>query len=195
MEGGFRVLSGEVVRRASERVEERFVFVFVFVVILFFGSFKLAESRAASFSNAYSHRLKGTSWQKSRVSTSFRPSICKKWTMRTSRHAKSFPQRYDLKDSGAEITLDKAGKSLTVAAPAEFVAKQVIDVIGSKLIKRGIDLTAVKWGDTQPATGQSVRVSASIVDGIDKDTAGRINKDIKALKLKCKVQIEGDRLA
>ena len=97
---------------------------------------------------------------------------------------KELSQRYDLKDSGAEVTLDKAGKSLTVSAPAEFVAKQVIDVIGSKLIKRGIDLTSVKWGEAQPATGQSVRVSASIVDGIDKDTAGRIHKDIKAHKLK-----------
>ena len=54
-------------------------------------------------------------------------------------------QRYDLKDSGAEITLDKAGKSMTVAAPADFVAKQVIDVIGSKLVRRGIDL-AVQGG-------------------------------------------------
>ena len=59
-------------------------------------------------------------------------------------------QRYDLKDSGAEITLDKGGRKLTVAAPAEFVAKQVIDVIGSKLIKRGVDLSAVKWGDIVP---------------------------------------------
>ena len=30
---------------------------------------------------------------------------------------KELAQRYDLKDSGAEITLDKAGKSMTVAAP------------------------------------------------------------------------------
>ena len=36
---------------------------------------------------------------------------------------KELSQRYDLKDSGAEVTLDKAGKSLTVSAPAEFVAK------------------------------------------------------------------------
>ena len=58
---------------------------------------------------------------------------------------KELAQRYDLKDSGAEITLDKAGKSMTVAAPADFVAKQVIDVIGSKLVRRGIDLAAVQW--------------------------------------------------
>ena len=81
-----------------------------------------------------------------------------------------------------------------MSAPSDFVARQVIDVIGSKLVKRGIDLAAVKWGDPQPAAGQSVRQSASIVDGIDKDTAGRINKDIKATKLKVKVQIEGDKL-
>lgn len=107
---------------------------------------------------------------------------------------KEISQRYDLKDSGAEITLDKAGQTIAVAAPADFVAKQVIDVIGSKLIRRGIDLSAVKWGDPQAATGQSVRRVASIVNGIDKETAGKINKDIKAMKLKCKVQIEGDHL-
>ena len=95
---------------------------------------------------------------------------------------KELAQRYDLKDSGAEIALDKAKQALTVSAPSDFVARQVIDVIGSKLVKRGIDLAAVKWGDPQPAAGQSVRQSASIVDGIDKDTAGRINKDIKATK-------------
>lgn len=107
---------------------------------------------------------------------------------------KELAQRYDLKDSGAEISLDKAKQTITVAAPADFVAKQVIDVIGSKLIKRGIDLSAVKWGDAVAATGQSVRRVATIVNGIDKETAGKINKDIKALKLKCKVQIEGDQL-
>ena len=86
-------------------------------------------------------------------------------------------QRYDLKDSGAEITLDKGGRKLTVAAPAEFVAKQVIDVIGSKLIKRGVDLSAVKWGDIVPAAGQSVRRTAEIIEGIDKETASKISGD------------------
>ena len=70
---------------------------------------------------------------------------------------KELSQRYDLKGSGAELSLDKQKKTITVAAPADFVARQVIDIMGSKLIKRGIDLTAVKWGDPQAATGQSVR--------------------------------------
>ena len=107
---------------------------------------------------------------------------------------KELTQRYDLKGSGAELSLDKQKKTITVAAPADFVARQVIDIMGSKLIKRGIDLAAVKWGDPQAATGQSVRQTATIVEGIDKEMAGKINKDIKAQKLKVKVTIEGDKL-
>lgn len=107
---------------------------------------------------------------------------------------KEIAQRYDLKDSGASIAFDKAGKILTVSAPADFVARQVIDVLSSKLIKRGIDLGSVKWGDPQAATGQSVRMVGSLVEGIDKECAGTINKDIKAQKFKAKVQIEGDKL-
>lgn len=107
---------------------------------------------------------------------------------------KELTQRYDLKGSGAELSLDKQKKTITVAAPADFVTRQVIDIMGSKLIKRGIDLAAVKWGNPQAATGQSVRQTATIVEGIDKETAGKINKDIKAQKLKVKVTIEGDKL-
>lgn len=107
---------------------------------------------------------------------------------------KEIAQRYDLKDSGAQIALDKANKILTVNAPSDFVAKQVIDIISSKLVKRGIDLGAVSWGKVEAASGGTVRQSATIVDGIDKETAGKINKDIKATKLKVKVTIEGDKL-
>ena len=107
---------------------------------------------------------------------------------------KELAQRYDLKDSGAQIALDKAAGTFTVTAPADFVARQVIDVLGSKLIRRGIDLAAVKWGEPEAAAGQSVRVRGSIVEGIDKECAGRISKDIRGTKLKVKVQIEGDKL-
>lgn len=107
---------------------------------------------------------------------------------------KELVQRYDLKDSGATIELDKQGKALTVSAPSDFVANQVIDVISSKLVKRGIDLKAVKWGNPIASAGQSVKVIAHIVEGIDRDTASAINKDIKAQKYKVKVQIEGDKL-
>lgn len=108
--------------------------------------------------------------------------------------ARELSQRYDLKDTGATIELSKPEKTITVTAPADFVARQVIDMVGSKLIKRKIDLQAVKWGDPQAASGGSVRVVGRIIEGIDQDTAKRINKDIKGTKLKVKVTIEADKL-
>lgn len=103
-------------------------------------------------------------------------------------------QRYDLKDSGATIELSKAEKLFTLHAPADFVARQVIDILNSKLIKRGVDIKTVKWGDPIAATGGTVRLLGSIVEGIDQDTAKKINKAIKDQKLKVKVTIEGDKL-
>lgn len=107
---------------------------------------------------------------------------------------KELTQRYDLKDSKATIDLDKAQKQFTLSAPSEFVANQVIDVLNTKLVHRKIDLKSIKWSEPQSASGMTVRLTGSIIEGIDKDTAGKINKDIKALKLKVKVQIEGDQL-
>lgn len=107
---------------------------------------------------------------------------------------KELAQRYDLKGSGAEIALDKGKKTMTVKAPSDFVANQVVDIISSKLVRRGIELSAVRWGKPQPAAGQSVVQAAEIIEGIDRDTSSAINKDIKAKKLKVKVQIEGDHL-
>ena len=103
-------------------------------------------------------------------------------------------QRYDLKDSGATIDFSKQDKAFTVNAPADFVAKQVRDVLETKLIKRGIELSALKWGNPQGAAGGSVRQVGTLIDGIEKDVASKISKDIKAQKLKCKVQIEDGKL-
>ena len=74
-------------------------------------------------------------------------------------------QRYDLKDSGATIELSKGDKLFTINAPADFVSKQIVDVLSSKLIKRGIDLKAVSWDAPQAASGGTVRVLGHIVEG------------------------------
>jgi len=103
-------------------------------------------------------------------------------------------QRYDLKDSGSSISLDKSEGAVTVTAPSDFVAGQVRDVLESKLVKRGVDLKAMQWGKTEMASGGTVRVAAKIVNGIDQEISRKINKDIKDQKFKAKVQIEGDKL-
>lgn len=108
--------------------------------------------------------------------------------------SREISQRYDLKDSGSTIDLSKAERTITIVAPSDFVARQITDVLNSKLIKRGIDIKAVCWDAPQAASGGSVRVIGRIIDGIDQETAKKINRDVKALKLKCKITIESDKL-
>ena len=112
--------------------------------------------------------------------------------------ARELTQRYDLKQSGASIDFDRGAKTITILAPADFVVKQVQDGLGSRFVKRGIDLKAVVWGKPQAASGSNVRVVGSIVMGIDKDTARKIAKDVRDLvrdaKLRAKVQVEDDKL-
>lgn len=108
---------------------------------------------------------------------------------------KEMVQRYDLKDSKASLEFNKSVPSFTLAAPSEFVANQVKDVLNTKLVHRKVDLKSIKWGSPEAASGMTVRIVGSIVQGIDKEVAGKINKDIRDLKLKnVKVQIEGDKL-
>ena len=101
--------------------------------------------------------------------------------------ARELTQRYDLKQSNATIEFSRKDETFTVTAPSEFVAGQVVDVLNG-------ELGALRWGELEPATGASVRRRARLVQGIDKDTAKRISKDIRDLKLKCKATVEGDKL-
>lgn len=108
--------------------------------------------------------------------------------------SRELTQRYDLKGSGASITLSKQERTITVSAPAEFVSSQVIDVFNGRLVKRKIDLKAIRWDAPQAASGGSVRVVGHVIDGIESDLAKRISKDIRDQKLKAKVTIEDAKL-
>ena len=108
--------------------------------------------------------------------------------------ARELTQRYDLKGTGATLELSKKDGSLKIEAPSEFVASQVRDVLATKLTRRGIDLAAVRWADPQAASGMTVRQVGTIVQGIDADTAKKIAKDIRDLKVKAKATVEGDKL-
>lgn len=102
--------------------------------------------------------------------------------------------RYDLKDSGSDINFDKQNNTLELVAPSDFVCGQVKDIVLSKCVKRGIDLAALEWGNIESAAGATVRQSAKVVCGIDKENAGKINKSIKSKKFKVKTQIEGEKI-
>jgi len=108
--------------------------------------------------------------------------------------SKELTQRYDLKDSGSSISLDRQAATIALSAPSDFILGQVRDVLTSKLVRRSIDLKAVSWAKIEAASGGSSRQTGTVVNGIDPEIARKINKDVRDEKLKVKVQIEGDKV-
>lgn len=99
-------------------------------------------------------------------------------------------QRYDLKDTKTEIKHDK--KALTITTASEFTLKSVMDVLESKMVKRGLSLKILKPGKVEPASGGMVRQSIELQQGISQDLAREIAKLVRDTYPKVRTQIQGD---
>lgn len=100
--------------------------------------------------------------------------------------------RFDFKGSKSEIKQD--GTNINLVSDDEFKMRNVVDIIESKMIKRGIEIKSLKYGKIEQAAGDTVRQQVTIQQGIDKDLAKEIVKDIKNSKIKVQASINGDKL-
>jgi len=107
---------------------------------------------------------------------------------------KEIVTRYDFKGTAASLEFDRKGKELTLCADNEPQLQAVHKVLGERMIKRGIDLKCLDQQKLEHATHQTVRQKYKLKEGIDKDTAKKIQKAIKDLKLKVQASIQGEAL-
>lgn len=105
---------------------------------------------------------------------------------------KEIGTRYDFKGTAASVELDRKGKELTMTADAEPQLAAVRKVIVEKLIKRGVDPKCMDDQKVEHATHNTLRQKVKLRDGIDKDTAKALVKQIKELKLKVQASIQGE---
>jgi len=103
---------------------------------------------------------------------------------------KEIHQRFDLKDSKSDITMDKDG--ITLASADEYKLKAVTDVLQAKLVKRGVPLKGLSYGTIEPAAGSTVRQKVTMQQGIPIEKAREIVKTIKDSKKKVQASIQGD---
>lgn len=96
--------------------------------------------------------------------------------------------RYDLKGSKNEITLDKM--VITLQSPDDMKLKAVLDILESKLHRRGIDLKALTIGEPEAAAGGRLRQGITLQDGIPQDKAKEIVRLIKDSKLRVQASIQ-----
>jgi cyclic-di-GMP-binding protein len=98
-------------------------------------------------------------------------------------------QRFDFKGSKSQVELDSKKAELTIDADDTNKLNAVIDILQSKLIKRKVSIKALEYGKVEPASGDSVRQTITIQQGIPQDKGKEIMKFIKSLGIK-KVQAQ-----
>jgi uncharacterized protein YajQ (UPF0234 family) len=103
---------------------------------------------------------------------------------------KEVRQRFDFKGSSANVALDKT--DLVLNAEDETKLRNMNDILQQKLVRRGVPLKALSYGNIEPAAGGTVRQRAQIQQGIPTDKAKEIVKFIKDSKAKVQASIQGD---
>jgi len=107
---------------------------------------------------------------------------------------KELQQRFDFKGSKSRVTLEEEDKALVIVSDDDAKLKGVIDILQSKLVKRGVSLKALDYGKIERALAGTVRQRVAITQGIASDKAKDITKAIRDGKFKVQAQIQGDQL-
>ncbi|MDR0991161.1 MAG: YajQ family cyclic di-GMP-binding protein [Propionibacteriaceae bacterium] len=106
--------------------------------------------------------------------------------------AKEVRQRFDFK--GTETTVAWAGETIAIDSSTEEKVKAALDVLQTKLVRRGIDLRAVKPSEAK-VSGKRWHIVCSLQQGISSDDARKVAKLIRDQGPKSvKTQIQGDEL-
>lgn len=104
--------------------------------------------------------------------------------------AKEVSQRFDLKKADAEIEMED--QAVVVEASDEYTLGQTVDVLQTKLVRRGVDLKSLRYGKVEAASGGRARQKIDIQTGIPQETSKKIVAEIKKMKIKVQGAIQGD---
>lgn len=102
--------------------------------------------------------------------------------------------RYDFRGSKTEITLHKPEKRIHVLTEDEMKMKAVQDELVGGMVRRKVDPKALDYGEIEPTSKGMIKRDIRIREGIDMDTARKIVKMIKGLKLKVQAQIQDQQV-
>ena len=104
-------------------------------------------------------------------------------------------QRFDFKGSKSQVEIDMKTAEIKILADDVHKLKSVIDIIQGKLVKRKISIKALDYGNVEAASGDTVRQSIKIQQGMPQEKGKDIVKHIKTLGLKkMQAQIMDDQV-
>ena len=106
---------------------------------------------------------------------------------------KEITQRFDFKGTKSVVEVEN-GNSIKIVTEDDTRMRNIVDILQSKFIKRGVSIKNLEYGKIESAAGGMVRQSIRIKQGIEADVAKKITKDIKESKLKVQTQLQDDQV-
>ena len=100
--------------------------------------------------------------------------------------------RFDFK--GLHISIERKENLITTVAPDELKLKQVNELLQTHLIRRKVDPRVLAMKSPEKASGGSIRQVSELKEGISQENARKVIADIKKLKLKIQIKIQGEEL-
>ena len=100
--------------------------------------------------------------------------------------------RFDFK--GSMCTIERTDETLQLTADDDMKLRQVQELLRGYLAKRKVDAGAFDFGTPEMASGNTVRQTVTIKQGVDREIAQKIVKAIKGAKMKTQVAIQGDEV-
>ena len=100
--------------------------------------------------------------------------------------------RYDFK--GLNISIERKDKIITTLAPDEIKLKQVNELLQVHIIRRKVDPRVIIVKNSESAAGTTIRQISELKEGISQENAKKIITEVKKLKLKVQIKIQGEEL-
>lgn len=107
---------------------------------------------------------------------------------------KEISTRYDFRGLHTEVEFTKSENRIDMVAAESMKLRAVKEMLIKHFIKRGLEPKALEFGKEEGSSQGYVKMSGTIREGIDRETAKKIVKEIKNLKLKVQPAIQDDQV-
>lgn len=103
---------------------------------------------------------------------------------------KEIGTRFDFKGSDSKVEQNE--DTLIVFADDDFKLEQVAEIIRNKCAKRNVDVRFLTFDKKEKISGDKIKQTVLVKNGLDKDLSKQVVKEIKESKMKVQASIQGD---
>jgi cyclic-di-GMP-binding protein len=100
--------------------------------------------------------------------------------------------RFDFKGSKCSITREEG--AIAILADDDLKLKQMHELLKVYLTRRKVDAAALDFKPPEKASGNTLRQTVALRQGIDRELARRLLRELKDSKIKAQGTVQGDEL-